>query len=169
MTDTDALHRPETPAIASWSYRRCAGPGVHWVWLSVALYLAACFLPAMPPIFGDHKIIGLSCLASLMYTLPAWWANPAYFLALILYWWHCHRVATIFAAISAVLACSFELLNFPNAGWYEGVFNQEVGCYVWIASMQVLACNLLWQEWIVWRQNENESAPAIDDSRVNDA
>lgn len=163
MTDTDALHQPGTPPIASWSYRRCAGPGGHWVWLSVALYVAACFLPAMPAIFSDHKIIGLSCLASWMYTLPAWWANPAYFQALFLYACHRRRAATVFAVISAVLACSFEFLDFPNAGWYEGVFKQEVGCYVWIASMQVLACNLLWQEWIKWRERELELAAESSD------
>lgn len=168
MIETDALYSPGTPAIASWSYRRCAGPGSHWVWLSAALYVTACVLPAMPPIFGDHKIIGWSCLASLMYTFPAWWANPAYFQALFLYACHRRRAASVFAVIGAVLACSFEFLDFPNAGWYEGVFKQEVGCYVWIASMQVLACNLLWEEWIVWRQNESESVPTTADSQVND-
>jgi hypothetical protein len=128
-------------------------PGSHWVLISVCLYVAACFLPAMPPIFGTDPILGWVCLTSLMVGIPAWWANPAYFLALILIWCRRPWAATVLAGIAALLACSFQLMDIQNHGW--AIQGQEIGCYVWIASMQILACNLAWQQWLAWRASES--------------
>jgi len=158
MTEATDLHPQKRSATARRGYHRFVAPGVHWVYLSMALYVTACFLPAMPPIFGTDKVSGWGCLASLIFPIPAWWANPTYFLALILYGLRRHRSATVMAAISSILAYSFEVMNFPNAGWFQGLFKQEVGCYVWTASVQLLFCNLLWQEWIWWRQRDQEAA-----------
>ncbi len=133
-------------------YRRVLMPGAHWVWLSILLYVIACFLPAMPPIWGSEPIYGWECLASLIIGIPAWWANPAYFLAIIFSWCRCGRIAAVLAAIAALLACSFELMDLPNQGWM--LERQEVGCYVWIMSLQILACNLIWREWLRWRERQ---------------
>lgn len=144
-------------------FLRLLGPGAHWVWLSTGLYVAACFLPAMPPIFGNEKITGWQCLASLIIGIPAWWANPAYFLALIFYWCRYGRVAAVLAGIAALLACSFELMGMPNQGWM--LEPQEVGCYLWIISLQILACNLIWREWLRWRERQESGDAALDDQR----
>jgi hypothetical protein len=135
-------------------YRRLLGPGAHWVWLSTDLYIVACFLPAMPPIWGSDPIYGWECLASLIIGIPAWWANPAYFLALIFHSCHCGRIAAVLAALAALLACSFELMDLPNQGWM--LKRQEVGCYLWIMSLQILACNLIWREWLRWRERQEQ-------------
>jgi hypothetical protein len=144
-----------------FAYRRLLSPGAHWVWLSISLYAAACFLPAMPPIWGNEPIYGWVCLTSLIITIPAWWANPAYFLSLILHWCRCNRIAAALAGIGALLACSFELMDLPNQGW--AIEKQEVGCYLWIMSLQILACNLIWQEWLSWREGRERSNLAIED------
>jgi hypothetical protein len=144
---------------------RLAHPGVHWVWVSIAMYVLSCCLPAMPPIFSGDPIYGFQCLISLMYMFPAWWANPTYFIALILYARRCHRAATGFAAIAAVLALSFEVLElFQNPGAITQIAGQEVGCYVWIASMQLLACNLLWQQWLEWQRQQERLERGPDES-----
>ena len=130
---------------ASW--KSLAGPGVHWIWVSIGLYIIACFLPAMPPIMGTQKLTGWDCLMTFFYFIPAWWANPVYFLTLILNWRRCRRAATICACLAVVLAVSFQFIGFPNPGWTEGITDAEPGCYVWIISMQLLAINLIWQEW----------------------
>lgn len=149
------------------SLGRLMSPGVHWVRLSMALYVIACFLPAMPPLFSGGKIYGWQCLTSFFYIIPAWWANPAYFLALILEWRRRHRAAAILAAIAAVLACSFQLMDVPNHGW--AVYDQEVGCYVWIMSLQVLACNLIWQAWLLWRERQEQlNIGPVDESPTHD-
>ncbi|MDB5347858.1 MAG: hypothetical protein JWP89_6235 [Schlesneria sp.] len=96
--------------------------------------------------------MGGECLASLIIGIPAWWANPAYFLAIIFSWCRCGRIAAVLAAIAALLACSFELMDLPNQGWM--LERQEVGCYVWITSLQILACNLIWREWLKWRERQ---------------
>ena len=49
--------------------------------------------------------------------------------------------------IAVVLAVSFQFIDFPSPRWTEGLTNAEPGCYVWIISMQLLAINLIWQEW----------------------
>ena len=132
-------------------YRLVLKPGAHWVWLSIVMYILACLLPAMPPIMGSEPIYGWACLASLIIGIPAWWAYPAYFLALIFYVCRCGRVAAVLAGIAAALACSFELMGLPNNTTFE---HQEVGCYVWIISLQILACNLIWREWLKWREQQ---------------
>jgi hypothetical protein len=133
-------------------WRTLIEPGCHWSWLSIVLYGIACLLPAIPPIFSDLPIRGWVCVASLMYTLPAWWANPAYFLSLILYAVRRRRAATIVAGLAAILACSFELMGIPQDGLVKSLAQQEVGCYVWIISLQIHALNLIWLEWLNWRQ-----------------
>jgi hypothetical protein len=135
-----------------FSFERLIQPGAHWVWLSIAMYVVACFLPAMPPIFGTSKIYGWQCVTSLIYVIPAWWANPTYYLAIILHWRRRQRAAAILAAIAALLAFSFQLMDVPNHGW--AVVDQEMGCYVWIISLQILACNLVWQEYLLWRERQ---------------
>lgn len=147
-------------------FRRWLSPGPQWGWLSIALYVVACFLPAMPPIWGNEPIYGWACLASLIIGIPAWWANPAYFLALILYWCRCGRIAAVSAAIAALLACSFELMDLPNQGWM--LPRQEVGCYIWIMSLQILACNLIWREWLRWRARQNQLDLGVGDSSFSD-
>ena len=134
---------------ASWRSLalRLVGPGVHWVWVSIGLYIVACFLPAMHPIMGTYKMTGWDCLTTFVYIIPAWWANPVYFLTLVLNWRRCHRAATICACLAVVLAVSFQFIDFPSPRWTEGITNAEPGCYVWIISMQLLAINLIWQEW----------------------
>lgn len=132
-------------------FRWMLKPGAHWAWLSILLYVIACFLPAMPPIMGSNPIYGWECLASLLIGIPAWWANPAYFLSLIFYWCRWGRVAAALSGIAAALACSFELMGLPNNTTFE---HQEVGCYVWIISLQILACNVICREWLRWREQQ---------------
>ena len=133
-------------------FRRFTSPGVHWVWVSMILYAASCFLPAMGGFLGGAPVSGWECLVSFIYFIPAWWANPAYFVSLILCWCRRRRAAACFAGAAAVLACSFELMGVPNRGWMAALGQQEIGCYVWIASIQILACNLVWQEWLARRK-----------------
>ncbi len=120
----------------------------------MVLYATSCFLPAMPPnyFWGPRPVFGWECLTSFIYFIPAWWANPAYFVSLILCWCRRRRAAACFAAVAAVLACSFELMEFNNRGWMAALGEQEIGCYVWITSIQILACNLVWQEWLARRE-----------------
>jgi len=125
------------------------------------MYMSACFLPAMPPIFwGPSPVFGWECLTSFEYIIPAWWANPAYFLALILYWRRHMRMAACFAGAAAALAYSFVLMDFQ----LEFIHRQEIGCHVWIIGIQVLACNLFWQEWLAWckRREQLEIGPVDD-------
>jgi hypothetical protein len=150
---SDAPGRAERRTI--WA--RLAQPGLHWVGLSFILYIAACILPAMPPIFGNSPVSGWDCLASLMYTFPAWWANPLYFVAIILCLCRCHRVAAAFAVVAALLASSFQFMNFPNPGWWRGLNEQESGCICWIMSTQMLAWNLAWKVWRDWNATRIES------------
>lgn len=148
------------------SYPVFLRPGPWWGWLSIVLYVIACFLPAMPPFFGTEPIYGWECLTLPLMAFPPWWANPTYFLALLFYWRGRGRVATVLSVIAAVLACSFELLEVPNKGWV--LPQQEVGCYVWITSLQILACNLLWSEWLRWRERENQFDVGVNDSSPSD-
>jgi hypothetical protein len=154
------------PAKQSSLYRRLLGPGAHWAWLSIVLYIFACLLPAMPPIMGSAPIYGWECLASLIIGLPAWWANPAYFLALIFYACRCGRIAAVLAASAAVLACSFELTGPINQGWV--LQEQEVGCSLWIMSLQILACNLIWREWLKWRERQDSLDIGLADQPSQD-
>lgn len=144
--------------MATWQapWRQLLQPGVHWTWVSVVLYLVACLLPAMHPIFGDSPIQGWVCVAVMLYYFPPWWANPAYYLSLILAWIGRRRAATVCAVVAAILACSFELMDIANDGWVKAIMHQEIGCYVWIASLQIQALNLLWQEWLDWRQRRDQ-------------
>lgn len=137
-----------------FSCRDLIMPGHHWIWISMILYVLACMLPAMPPIFGNNKITGFSCLISFMYMLPAWWANPCYFVALGLVWFRYGRASTVLSVIATALAFSFELSDFPNPGWQNQILDQEIGCYMWVMSMQVLACERLWQQWLEWRRRQ---------------
>lgn len=155
----DEMLRPHPNAERAAPARTCywfgwSGPGAHWVWVSIGLYVVACFLPAMPPIFGTNKIYGWNCLLMFVYFIPAWWANPVYFLALILTWRRCQRAAAICACLAVVLAVSIQVMGFPNPGWTDGITDSEPGCYVWIISMQLLALNLLWLEWRAWKRRQ---------------
>lgn len=137
-------------------WRRLMEPGNHWTWLSIVLYGAACLLPAMPPIFGEHPIPGWLCVAVLAITFPPWWANPAYYVSLILCWVRQRRAALIFAVIAALLACSYELMGLYDQGLERTLAEQQIGCYVWIMSLQIHALNLIWQEWLAWRQRTEQ-------------
>jgi hypothetical protein len=138
---------------------RLARPGRHWVWLSMVMYALACYLPAIPaPLGGPESIRGYVLLITLndpivkLYLLPAWWANPAYFAALILYACGRHRIATGLAVIAVALAVSFELMGIENPQtWYAELARMELGFHFWIISIQVLACNLLCEQWRIWR------------------
>jgi hypothetical protein len=50
------------------------------------------------------------------------------------------------------LGCDRCTADLPHQGWM--LERQEVGCYVWIMSLQILACNLIWREWLRWRERQ---------------
>ena len=45
-------------------HERLLRPGRHWVLVSVAMYVIACVLPAMPPFNAENPIRGYVCLIS---------------------------------------------------------------------------------------------------------
>lgn len=133
---------------------RLLQPGRHWVLVSVAMYALACVLPAMPPIFGDDPIPGYVCLSMLFYTYPPWWANPTYFVAVIASLLNRTCIAVAFAVVAALLAVSYELMGFYDFGVPDTMEKLLPGCLLWIASLQVLACNQVWQQWLEWRRRQ---------------
>ena len=141
-------------AFVEWLSNRLLRPGRHWVLVSVAMYALACVLPAHPPIMGGDPIPGYVCLAWLLYWYPPWWANPTYFVAVIAALLNRPRVAIVFAIVAAVLAVSYELMGFYDQGVPRMMDYLLPGCLVWIASMQLLACNLAWQQWQDWRRRQ---------------
>lgn len=142
---------------------RLQRPGSHWVWLSIVMYAMACALPAMPPFLGDKPIPGYACLIWLVYWYPPWWANPAYFIAVIASLLNRPRVAVVFSVIAALLAVSYELMGFYDHGVRQTIEEALLpGCLFWITSLQLLACNELWRQWLDWQQrvHDHERGPA---------
>lgn len=133
---------------------RLLRPGRHWVLVSVVMYAIACVLPAMPPIFRNDPFIGLDCLTSMFYGYPPWWANPTYFLAVIASLLNRTRIAVVFATVAALLAVSYEVMGFYDQGMPGMMKLLLPGCLLWIASLQVLACNLVWQQWLDWQRRQ---------------
>ena len=144
-------------------------PGGHWTWLSIALYAAACLLPAMPAFLGDSPIPGWACVAVVIYTFPPWWANPAYYVSLILTGLKRLRAAAVFAVIAALLAVSFEFLRVSELGWSKAFFGQEIGCYVWIASLEIQAINLLCGLWLDGRERQSRQHAGLTVEPANPA
>lgn len=137
---------------------RLLRPGRHWVLVSVAMYVLACVLPAIPPFNAENPIRGYVCLISVndrivpVYQLPYWWANPSYFVAVIaaLFPWPC--IAAVFAIVAVLLAMSYELIAFYEGGISGVVEVLLPGCLMWIASLQLLACHELWRQWFDWQR-----------------
>ena len=133
---------------------RLLRPGRDWVFVSLAMYAVACVLPALPPIMGDKPIPGWLCVAVLFYTFPPWWANPAYFVAVIASLLNRTRIAVVFAVAAALLAVSYEVLGFYEQGVADTMEDLLPGCLMWIASLQLLACHELWRQWLNWQQRQ---------------
>jgi hypothetical protein len=144
---------------------RLLRPGRHWVWTSVATYVLACVLPAHPPIMGGDSIPGYVCLACLLYWYPPWWANPIYFVAVIAALLTRLRIAIVFAIVAAVLAMSYELMVFYDQGGPRVMEHLLPGCLLWIASMQLLACNCMWQQWLDWQRRQECLDRGADESK----
>ncbi len=143
---------------------RLLRPGRHWVLVSVAMYALACVLPAMPPIFDDHPIPGYVCLVWMIYTFPPWWANPTYFVAVITALLNRTRIAVVFAVVAALLAMSYELMEFIDHGVSRATERFLPGCLLWIASLQLLACHELWRQWLNWQQRQERLERGPDEA-----
>lgn len=158
MTQTPLPRDPSTASrhftFVEWLRDRLFRPGRQWVVVSVALYVLACVLPAMPPIFDDHPIPGWACLAWMIYTFPPWWANPTYFVAVIAALLNRTRIAVVFAVVAALLAMSYELIEFIDRGVPVAMERLLPGCLFWIASLQLLACHELWRQWLEWQRRQ---------------
>jgi hypothetical protein len=139
---------------------RMLRPGRHWIFVSVAMYALACMLPAVGGL-GDNPIRGYVCLIAVndpiihLYELPYWWANPAYFVAVIASLLNRIRVAVVFAIVAALLAVSYEFIGFYNQGVPSTMKDLLPGCLMWIASLQLLACHELWRQWLEWQQRQD--------------
>jgi hypothetical protein len=112
--------------------------------ISIALYLASLLLPAIT--FAHHEpLSGLHVLAwgwwGLVSFNLAWFANPAYLLAVI--GLLCRRYKT--AAIASAGACVLGLSSFLAKQWWfnEGsgtpIAGLGAGFYVWMLGLLVLA------------------------------
>ena len=153
---------------------RLLRPGRHWVLVSVAMYVLACVLPAIPPFYQtDNPIRGYVCLIAVndplprVYELPYWWANPSYFVAVIAALFPWPRIAVVFAIVAALLAMSYEVIALYEGG-ISGVMEVLLpGCLMWIASLQLLACHELWRVWLDWKRRIYErEVGSVDTSGV---
>lgn len=131
---------------------RLLRPGRHWVLVSVAMYALACVLPAAT-IFGG-SIPGYVLLSWMVYWYPPWWANPAYFVAVIASLLNRTRIATVFAVVAVLLAVSYELMGFYDQGIPATMEDLPPGCLIWIASLQLLACHELWRQGLEWQRKQ---------------
>ena len=155
---------------------RLLRPGRHRVLVSVAMYVIACVLPAVPPFNAENPIRGYVCLISVngplvyVYGLPYWWANPSYFVAVIASLFQWPRIAAVFAIVAALLAMSYEMIAFYEGG-ISGVRKVLLpGCLMWIASIQTLACHELWRVWLGRKQRDYErDAGSADSIATRDA
>ncbi len=171
LNTTPTPHRDSTassgrPTFVERLRDRLLQPGRHWVFVSVAMYALACVLPAMT-IFHD-PIPGWVCLTSMLYGYPPWWANPTYFVAVIASLLNRTRVAVVFAVVAALLAVSYEFIGFYEQGVTSTMKELLPGCLFWIASLQLLACQELWRQWLDWRRRASErEVRSVDTGRAD--
>jgi|GEM_PF-5315271 len=120
-------------------YQLLTQPGSHWIVVALALYVAACLLPAYQ--LGSYGVMrGWECL--MVWPIPWWWANPSILLAIILLRFHLSRTATGFGVIAVGLAMHCELSSLYEDG------NVPIGCILWVSSLQIITINSLWQAWL---------------------
>lgn len=119
-------------------------PGWHWVLVGLALYIAACLLPAMKAPFAGETILGWRCLT--VWIMPWWWANPSILLAIILYHFRCSRTSAFFGVVAVGLAVHCELSFLHDDG------DIQIGCVLWVSSIQIITINSLWQAWLDRKQ-----------------
>ena len=131
---------------------RLLRPGRDWVLVSVAMYALACVLPALPPIMGGDPIRGYVCLCFMACWFAPWWANPTYFVAVTASLLNRPRIAILFAIVAALLAVNYELIGFYEQGVSATLNELLPGCFMWIASLQLLACHELWRQWLDWQR-----------------
>ena len=81
-----------------------------------------------------------------------WWANPTYFIAVTASLLNRPRIAILFAIVAALLAVSYELIGFYEQGVSATLNELLPGCFMWIASLQLLACHELWRQWFDWQR-----------------
>lgn len=119
------------------------------VLVSLAVYLGSLFLPVFE--FQSHSPVqGFEVLLlgwlGLLALNPAWLANPAFFVSLVLLLIRKYRSASIFSFCAVLLG----LASFFAKDWY---FDESSGTpitglgtafYVWMASLGLLLLGSLW-------------------------
>jgi hypothetical protein len=146
--------------------KKWARPGMHWVWLSLAMYAIACCLPSFSIL---APIRGWTCLthgALLAFeelvnawkfqsfqdpNILVWWlANPMYFWAAAMYWFRYRKAAAVIGSIAVIPGLHFEFSS-----------NEDIlpGCVMWVASLQVMALNAIWQVWVDRKTRQKTEVP----------
>jgi hypothetical protein len=112
------------------------------VWLSVALYLAACALPALR--FGETgpAYLGWVCLTAFPFVLfsPYWYANPVFLWGLVAYGRAAKANAADAGLSAALLASTFFFLMLVEP--LERTPSQPrrlAGSWVWLGSLWLFA------------------------------
>lgn len=147
--------------------KRFGVPGMHWVWVSLVMYAIACCLPALSidvetthrgwfclvygTMFAGDALVHSLAHASLPPPIVAWWlANPLFFLAAGAYGFRRPKTSAALASMAVIPAMHFEFVS-----------SDELlpGCVMWVASLQVMALNAIWQVWVDRQSSQTTEVP----------
>ncbi len=140
---------------------RLLRPGRHWVLVSVAMYVLACILPAVEgPSRGDSTH-GYRILGMLSWNDPMWLANPAFFVAVIAALSNRVRISAALSIIAVILAeviLALDCIRMALIVFRLPMIMHDLlpGSFIWMSSLQTLACHELWRVWLDKRRRDYE-------------
>lgn len=138
----DALQNSAADSVIEIRSKRWCGELARYLILSsIALYLAACFLPAVStwlPGLGstdEAPLRGYQCLT--IWWMTAWWSNPAMLLGIWIWFAGVRPVSAMLGCLSAVLAVS-------------GVIELHLlaGGFLWLISIGLFTATAIWSTFL---------------------